>query len=251
MVDGLIDNIDLLIDAGIALILGLAEGLIEALPRLIEKVPEIIQKLFDAFVRNFPKIAEAGGELIGKLVAGIVGSFWKLLEVAPQLIANIVNGIKAGYQELLNVGKYLIEGLWNGISGMANWVADKIKGFAGNIVNNMKDALGIHSPSTVMRDLVGRYIPQGVAVGIEADTDTALKAIDEMNNEIERKMTNAVYTEMGKINTNATVKANNSLFNVINVNSTIEGKVELEGRKVGRLTAPYTTQTIKNGGVYK
>ena len=64
----------MIIDAGIQLILGLADGLIEALPRLIDKVPEIIEKLFDAFIRNFPKIVEAGGQLIGKLIVGIIGS---------------------------------------------------------------------------------------------------------------------------------------------------------------------------------
>ena len=143
------------------------DGIIYALPKLIEKAPEIIQKLIDALIRNFPKIVQAGGELLGKLIAGIVGSFWKLLEVAPQLISNIVNGLKQGWEEVKNVGKYLIEGLWNGISGMASWVADKVKSFARNIVTNMKNALGIHSPSKVFADEIGKYLGLGLGEGFE------------------------------------------------------------------------------------
>ena len=184
IVTTLLDNIDLIIDAGIQLLLALADGLIEALPQLIEKAPEIIQKLFDAFVRNFPKIVKAGGELIGKLVAGITGSFWKLLEVAPQLISNIVKGLSAGWSEMQNTGKYLIEGLWDGIKGMASWVTDKIKGFATNILDNMKEALGIHSPSTLFRDEVGKNIALGVGEGFSG---TMKDVSQEMANSIPTK----------------------------------------------------------------
>lgn len=179
--DTLLDNIDMIVDAGIQLILALADGLIEALPKLIEKAPVIIQKLFDAFVINFPKIVKAGGELIGKLVAGITGSFWKLLEVAPQLISNIVKGLSAGWSEMQNTGKYLIEGLWDGIKGMASWVTDKIKGFATNILDNMKEALGIHSPSTLFRDEVGKNIALGVGEGFSS---TMKDVSQEMANSI-------------------------------------------------------------------
>ena len=181
IVDTLLDNIDMIVDTGMNLILSLATGLIDALPQLIEKAPVIIQKLFDAFVRNFPKIVKAGGELIGKLVAGITGSFWKLLEVAPKLISNIVKGLSAGWSEMQNTGKYLIEGLWDGIKGMAGWVTDKIKGFATNILDNMKEALGIHSPSTLFRDEVGKNIALGVGEGFSS---TMKDVSQEMANSI-------------------------------------------------------------------
>lgn len=250
IVEGLLNNIDLLIDAAIQLIMALADGIIEALPILIEKAPEIIQKLFDAFIRNFPKIVKAGGELIGKLVAGITGAFWKLLEVAPQLIANIVKGLSAGWNEMKNTGKYLIEGLWDGIKGMAGWVGDKVKSFAVNILNNMKESLGIHSPSTKARDLVGKFIPSGIAVGIEANTDEALRAIDNMNDEIMSEMNRAVAFETGSINAKASVKSNNSMLNVIQATFNIDGSVDIDGQKAGRIMTPYMSKTLRTGGAY-
>ena len=169
LVDTLLDNIDLIIDTGIELTLALADGLIYAMPDLIDKIPVIIEKLISAFITNFPKIVSAGGELIGKLAMGVIGSLWKLREVAPQLISTVVNGLVNGYTELSNTGKYLIQGLWKGISGMADWVYNQIKSFAKNIVGNIKDALGIHSPSTVFRDEVGKNLALGIGEGF-ADT---------------------------------------------------------------------------------
>ena len=181
IVETLIDNIDLVIDAGIELILALADGLIEALPRLIEKAPIIIQKLVDALIRNFPKVITAGGQLIGELVMGISGAVWKLLEVAPQLISTLVNGIKNMREEIKNTGKYLVEGLWQGITNKTDWLYDKVKSFANNIVSNIKKALGIHSPSRVFRDEVGTNMALGLGEGF---SDTMGDVTKEMQSAI-------------------------------------------------------------------
>lgn len=169
-------------------------------------------------------------------------------EAAQNLFINIVDTIKNLPNKMLEIGKNIVQGIWNGITGMGTWLKNKISSFASGIIDGFKDTLGIHSPSTVMA-YWSKFVPEGVAVGIDANTDTAVKAIDDMNNEIEKKMKNAVYTEMGKINTNATVKANNSMLNVTTINSTIEGKVELEGKTTGRLLAPFVTQTYRKAGV--
>lgn len=191
IVETLIDNIDLLIDASLLLILALADGLIEALPILIDKAPVIIQKLVDAIIKNFPKIVSAGGELIGKLVMGIIGSVWKILEVAPQLVSTLVNGVKNMYNEIKNTGKYLVEGLWDGLLSKTNWLYNQVQSFAKNIIGNIKKALGIHSPSTVMRDEVGKYLAQGLGVGFD-------KELDSVYNDMQR----AVDIETGKMSAN-------------------------------------------------
>lgn len=191
IVETLIDNIDLIIDAGIELIIGLADGLIEALPILIDKVPIIIEKLINALVKNFPKIVKAGGELIGKLVMGITGAIWKLIEVAPLIIGNIVRGINNLRNQIADTGKYLVEGLYNGILSKANWLYNQVRSFAKNIISNIKSALGIHSPSTVMRDEVGKYLAQGLGVGFD-------KELDSVYNDMQR----AIDLETGKMSAN-------------------------------------------------
>lgn len=168
----LIDNVDMIIDAGILLILALADGLIEALPRLIEKAPVIIEKLLDAFVRNFPKIVKAGGELIGKLIVGLVGALGTLLSKAPEIVVTIVKGISNAWNTIKDAGKNLVQGIWEGISGSIDWLKNKIKGWIGNVTDFIKKIFGIHSPSTVMRDEVGKYLAQGMGVGFEDELDS-------------------------------------------------------------------------------
>lgn len=69
---------------------------------------------------------------------------------------------------LLGAGRDLLTGLWNGIAGAAGWLRSKVLGFFGSILPGWaKDILGIHSPSTLMRDEVGQFLPAGVGEGIE------------------------------------------------------------------------------------
>lgn len=175
IVETLIDNIDMLIDASILLILALADGLIEALPRLIEKAPVIIQKLVDAIIRNFPKIVKAGGQLIGKLITGIADNLGSLLSSAWKIIKTISDGISQGWSEIKKTGLYLVQGIWDGISGSLQWIKDKISGWVGNVTKFIKKLFGIHSPSTVMRDEVGKYLAQGLGVGFDNELDNVYK----------------------------------------------------------------------------
>ena len=191
IVETLLDNIDLIIETGIAIIIGLIDGLIEALPRLIEKAPTIIEKLVNAIINNLPKLFNMGGQLIVKLVAGIMASVWKLTETAPLLIRNIVDAFTGLLGSLVNCGRNIVQGIWDGIANTSNWLYNKVKDFAKNILNNIKKALGIHSPSRVMRDEVGKYMAQGIGVGFE----------DELQN-VYSEMQNAIDLEQGKIQAN-------------------------------------------------
>jgi phage-related protein len=70
---------------------------------------------------------------------------------------------------LVQKGRDLITGLWDGIKGMGGWLWGKITSFVNEFVTSpVKAALGIHSPSTVFRDEVGRQIPAGIEEGVRA-----------------------------------------------------------------------------------
>lgn len=177
-----IDNIDLLIDAGISLILGLADGLIEAIPRLIDKIPVIINKLITAILSNLPKLLSAGIELVVKLASGLIVAIPKLVAAIPQLIAAIIGGIKDGIGKINEVGGDIIRGLWDGIKDMGSWIAGKLKGFGENVLGSIKDFFGIHSPSKVMADEVGKNLALGIGEGFEDNIAGVNKDItDAMN----------------------------------------------------------------------
>lgn len=238
IVNGLLDNIDMLIDAAIQLILGLADGLINALPILIEKAPEIIMKLVTALIKNAPKILEAGVQLIVKLVEGVGSVLGKLGQMAGTIIQTIWDGLKSLPSKMIEVGKNLIQGIWNGISNAVGWLWDKISGFCSGIVDKIKGFFGIHSPSKVFADEVGKFLALGLGEGF-----------DDNLGKVYKNMQSAVDFETQKLSANlSTTATNNKLFtaNILMKPSDIY----LDSTKVGRAVTPAVTKTLRGAGAY-
>lgn len=101
-------------------------------------------------------------------------------EAASNLFNNIVDTIKSLPEKLKSIGSDIVEGLWNGISNMSSWISGKISGFGDSVLGGIKDFFGINSPSKVMADEVGRWIPEGIAVGIEKNAKSALNSMKDL-----------------------------------------------------------------------
>ena len=177
IVETLLDNIDMLIDSGIELLMGLADGLIAALPRLIDKAPVIIGKLVGAISRNLPKLVQAGIDLIVKLAAGLIQAIPQLVSKIPEIISSLISGFSDYYSDLGEVGMGLLEGIWQGIKDGASWLKDKIFGFAGDVAGWFQETFKIGSPSKLMADEVGVYIGEGVGVGVLDSLPTVKKQL--------------------------------------------------------------------------
>ena len=180
IVDTLIDNIDMLVDAAIAIMVGLAEGLIKALPKLIEKVPEIIVKLIDACVKNAPKMAEASLKIIIELAAGLIKAIPELIKAIPQIVVSLVNGFFELISEYQEIGSNIVSGIWEGIKSAWDGLIKKVSELGEKLVSKVKGFFDIGSPSKVFRDEVGKWIPEGMAVGITTNTDSVTSAVDNM-----------------------------------------------------------------------
>lgn len=143
----LFDNIDVIIEACLALVIGLTNGIIQSLPVLIERLPDIIDSIINALIDLAPALVEAGIELIPPLVIGIneaipqiISTLWKMVtQTIPQTLIN-------GMPRLLQAGKDIIKGIWEGIKNFD--IGAKMRELASNMLKSMKNALGIHSPST-------------------------------------------------------------------------------------------------------
>lgn len=108
----------------------------------------------------------------------------KAVDGVKNVVNNIVNGFTSLPSKMLSIGKNIVEGIWNGIKKAGNWIADKIKGFANSVVSGFKDALGIHSPSRIFRDEVGKFISEGIGVGITENKDSPIDALRNVENEM-------------------------------------------------------------------
>lgn len=86
-------------------------------------------------------------------------------EGAANMFNAVVNGLASLPGRVLSIGSDIVRGIWDGISGAAGWLGDQVRNFASGILDGMKSALGIHSPSRLFRDQVGKYMAQGIGVG--------------------------------------------------------------------------------------
>lgn len=96
-------------------------------------------------------------------------------------IGDKINGAFNGAGSwLTSAGRNIIQGLINGINGAIGNAVAAVKNAASNIVNAAKSALGIHSPSRVFRDEVGKMIPAGLGVGVEMNERLAVQPVQSM-----------------------------------------------------------------------
>lgn len=130
------------------------------------------------------RLRALGGKGISGLVSGIKSLFGALGGAAKKIFEIIVKALASLPSKMLSIGKNIVEGIWKGIWGMGAWITKKIGDFAGGIVKSFKGFLGIHSPSRIMRDMVGRFIGEGIGVGILGSFDTVRKDIAAFNDSI-------------------------------------------------------------------
>lgn len=130
-------------------------------------VPNAVSNMLSAAGRIPGQIASFLGNALSS-AASFVGSFASsAIQAASQFVSNIVSGLSGLAGRVMSVGSDIVHGIWSGISGAAGWLMNQISGFANNIVSGIKGLFGIASPSKVMRDEVGKYLAEGVAVGWE------------------------------------------------------------------------------------
>ena len=161
---------------------------------------------------------------------GIIGNIAKLIQTAPKLISALVNALRQGFNQIKNVGRYLIEGLWEGIQNAKQWVIDRVGELARSILDGMKSALGIHSPSKVFKEQIGKNIALGIGEGF---TDEMKAVYTQMENTIKDE-TNTLGKEM-------TASGNVSIERNANVTSLLNGLIDQEN--------VYTSNTILDGKV--
>lgn len=102
----------------------------------------------------------------------------KALEAGRDFFDNLVNIISKLPSRMLSIGGDIVRGIWNGISGAASWLWDQISGFCSNIVSNIANFFHIGSPSKLMADEIGKWLPPGIAVGFEGAMPKAMREID-------------------------------------------------------------------------
>jgi phage-related protein len=147
-------------------------------------IPIVIGSIASFFASLPGKITNAISGVISAIGTWAGNLITKAGEELPKVVASIVEYFKALPKEILQVGKDLVTGLWNGMNGMMSWIKKKIKEFASSLISSIKSSLGISSPSKVMADEVGKWIPAGIARGITGNAGLVQAAMDTMSTQL-------------------------------------------------------------------
>src|SRR5699024_2161253 len=199
LIKGILDNLPKILKAGIDLILGLIDGILQMLPELVSAGIKLIMELIATIVGLIPQLISVGIQIVGELIIGVVRSIPRVLNAGKTLVKTIGKVIKSGFKDIGSIGKNLVKGLWDGMSSMGCWVKDEAKGLADGIVGGMKNVFGIKSPSTVMRDIIGKNLMLGIGVGMEAETPTLVKDIDKELSALTRQTEMAVQLDTSQM----------------------------------------------------
>lgn len=179
IVDTIIENLPLIIDGAFELITALAEGIIEALPELVPKIVEVVTKIVETIIKNLPLIIGAALQIIIALASGLIKAIPELVKAVPTLISAIVDAFAEGWATIKEIGVNVVKGIWEGITGMAGWLAGKVKGFVNGIVAAFtgKDGIDAHSPSRLFAKF-GGYMAQGIGEGFTAEMQNVARQIN-------------------------------------------------------------------------
>lgn len=178
LLDAVLDALPQLLEAGVDLIEQLAVGVVKNAPSALAAAISVMLQIVATIAEHLPEILQKGVELIGELAAGIIRAI-------PDLVAKLPEIYRAVKEELLshnwldigiNIAKGIAKGLFNAVG--------EVKSAAENVVSSAKNAvkslLGIHSPSRVFRDEVGRNIALGISEGIRKNKKYAKKSAEEI-----------------------------------------------------------------------
>ncbi|UTI42098.1 hypothetical protein [Niallia sp. RD1] len=124
-----------------------------------------------------------------KILRGDWEGAWNSIKQTLVSIWNNITSFLEGI-DLAGTGKQIIQGLINGISSMGGAIWDSVKSIGSSIKDGFTDFFDINSPSRMMRDKIGKYIGEGLAIGIQRSTNIVDKASRAMQEAATPNVTN-------------------------------------------------------------
>lgn len=182
---------------GKSLITGIKNGIMNAKNTAVDAMKNTYNGLIDA-IKNLPsKLKGLGENGIKGIGNGITGKLSGLKTTAGKILTNIIEAVKNLPKELSkkatsairdmkttfknvdwgSVGMNVVKGIAKGVGDFAWILVDKMTGLAQKAWEGVKDFFGIHSPSRLMRDTVGKMIPAGITVGLKKAFPDTLKTL--------------------------------------------------------------------------
>jgi len=143
-----------------------------------------------------------------------------------------------------------MKGFISGMKSQTKGMTKAVNEMCSQLIKSMKKKLKIKSPSRIMRDKIGKYLPLGLAAAfekympqataqMEKDIDVSLDAMRKKVESVEYPDT-PDYNGQGRNKQVVIVQDNKP----VEVNAEIHTTVELDGKKVGKRITPYVNKNL-------
>ena len=202
---------------------GIVVGAINIVSSIITNAVNLIRSIWDAAWNGIGRIVSTIWEGIKNGVAAGINTVVGFFRSMGSDILGVVRGIPG---QMISIGRDIVGGIAAGIRNAAGAVMDAARSVVNALPDFVKSALGIHSPSRVMRDQVGVWIPAGIAAGIDKTADMAVDAVRSMTD----AAVEAAQDGMGSLSIALTPGAVSGWFNIGGVTTGV-------GRASARATA--------------
>lgn len=180
----------------------------------------------------------------GRMVSGIIGAVSGVAGRIASHFSGVFGAISRAIGNVTDIGANIVNGIAQGIRGAWGSVTSAIGALTDMIPKKIRSLLGIHSPSRVMRDMVGKFIPQGIAVGMTSQegfiSSHAQKLKDQLTGSISNISLPSIGLAGGSLATAGTSTSTTSNQVTINVNGanpdSVVPQIKRELRRVGLST---------------
>ena len=136
---------------GAEILANFLNGIADNIGKVIDAATNVIINFLDGIARNGPKIIDKG--------------LWTVLQLLRG-VRDAITKYSAQFRQVgLEIGWAIIDGVTGGLAGKAWKIGSQLVQGAKNGISKLKNALGIHSPSRVMKE-IGGYMGEGLAIGI-------------------------------------------------------------------------------------
>ena len=156
----------------------------EMVQKAIQTGSDFLSNLINFIIQLPGKVMEFLSETVGKAISFASSFAQEAVNAGRKFFNGIVNKVKEIPGRMISIGSDIVNGIRSGISnawsGLTGWLGNMAKG----LIDGVKDALGIGSPSRLFADRIGKWIPAGITLGVEKAMPKAKAFMSNMSTEL-------------------------------------------------------------------
>ena len=171
------DNAPKLLMAALNIIVILGKGIIENIPVIIENAGEIVKAII-AVIQAINWI-DLGSKLVKLIGDGIKALASAPVEAIKSIGKNVYENFRTGFK-WSELGRNIIDGIVSGIKSVGSKIGESLLEVGKSAFDGVKSFFKIGSPSKLMRDEIGKWIPEGIAEGIKLNEGSVFDVMSDM-----------------------------------------------------------------------